>query len=308
MATESSRVIAHFAGEAPGPLLVAIGGLHGNEPSGVNALRRVARALESMRDSLRGDILMLAGNVGALERNQRLIDHDLNRGWSDERLAALRRDAGMAQDEDREQLELAERIERALASARGPVYLVDLHATSAAGIPFSLCADTPEARAFAAAFPVTRVLGLLDVLRGTLADHYGSRSIAVVVEGGQNSDPATERNHEAVVWLAMVAAGVLPADALPQVETYRDSLARTRGDLPHSLHVHHRHAITAADRFRMEPGFANIQRVASQQLLAHDRRGEIRAPGAGYVLMPLYQAIGDDGFFLGREVGEQALA
>ncbi len=221
-----------------------------------------------------------------------------------ERLAALRRDAGAVDAEDREQLELADRIERAFASARGPVYLVDLHATSAAGIPFSLCADTREARAFAAAFPVTMVLGLLDVLHGTLAGYYGSRCIAAVVEGGQNSDPATERNHEAVAWLAMVAAGVLEAHLVPQLGAQRDTLARTRGDLPHALHVHHRHGITAADHFRMEPGFANIQRIASQQLLARDRRGEIRAPGEGYVLMPLYQALGDDGFFLGREVGE----
>jgi len=61
--------------------------------------------------------------------------------------------------------------------------------------------------------------------------------------------------------------------------------------------------ITAADQFRLEPRFANIQRIASQQLLARDRRGEIPAPGAGYVLMPLYQAKGDDECFSAREVG-----
>jgi len=283
-------------------LLVLIGGLHGNEPSGVNALRRVVESLEAMRGSLRGDVLMLAGNVGALAVGQRYSAHDLNRGWSEERIVALR--AGAALDaEDREQLELADLIEGAIARARGPVYLIDLHATSAAGIPFSLCADTREARAFAAAFPVTLVLGLLDVIHGTLAGHYGSRCVAAVVEGGQNSDPATERNHEAVVWLAMVAAGVLEAGLVPELGARRDLLARTRGDLPHALGVHHRHGITDADEFRMEPGFANIQRIAPQQLLAHDRRGEIRAPGAGYVLMPLYQAKGDDGYFLAREVG-----
>lgn len=302
MASDPRRVIARFAGREAGPLLIAIGGLHGNEPSGVHALRRVARSLEAMRGSLRGDVLMLAGNVGALEQGQRFIAHDLNRGWSDDRLAVLRGNSAAGDAEDREQLALADAIEEALASARGPVYLVDLHATSAAGIPFSLCADTREARAFAAAFPVTLVLGLLDVIHGTLAGYYGSRCVAAVVEGGQNSDPATEDHHEAVVWLAMVAAGVLGAQHLPDLRAHEEALARTRGDLPHALDVHHRHAITDADQFRMEPGFANIQRIAPQQLLAHDRRGEIRAPGEGYVLMPLYQAKGDDGFFLAREV------
>jgi hypothetical protein len=37
-------------------------------------------------------------------------------------------------------------------------------------------------------------------------------------------------------------------------------------------------------------------------LLARDRHGDIRAPEAGLMLMPLYQSQGTDGFFLVREV------
>jgi succinylglutamate desuccinylase len=254
---------------------------------------------------------MLAGNLGALERNRRFLDHDLNRGWSAERLAALRgRPAGDAPDpppdlpldrEDREQLELCQAIEQAVAAARGPAYLIDLHATSAEGIPFALCGDQPHARRFAAAFPVTLVLGLIEALSGTLAGYFGSRLTAVVVEGGQNAREETARNHEAVVWLALVAAGIVTESAVPTLAAYRETLTRTRGDLPAALSVHHRHAIAPGDAFRMEPGFANIQRVRPDQVLAHDRRGAIRAPGAGFLLMPLYQAMGDDGFFLGRE-------
>jgi len=248
---------------------------------------------------------MLAGNLGALERNRRFLDHDLNRGWSDERLAALRRapPAGTPghplDHEDQEQLELCAAIEQAVASARGPAYLIDLHATSAEGIPFALCRDEPNARRFAAAFPVTLVLGLIESLSGTLAGYFGSRLTAVVVEGGQNASEQTALNHEAVVWLAMVAAGVVAESAVTELPALRERLARTRGDLPAALSVHHRHAIAPGDAFRMEPGFANIQRVHADQVLAHDRRGEIRAPAEGFVLMPLYQAMGDDGFFLG---------
>jgi hypothetical protein len=274
----------------------------------------VAEAL-APRPDLCGDVVMLAGNLGALERNRRFLDHDLNRGWSAERLAALRRrPAGGALDppverplehamdhEDREQLELGEAIEQAVAGARGPAYLIDLHATSAEGIPFALCRDQPHARRFASAFPVTLVLGLIEALSGTLAGYFGSRLTAVVVEGGQNAREETARNHEAVVWLALVAAGILPENAVPMLAAYRETLTRARGELPAALSVHHRHAIVPGDAFRMEPGFANIQRVRADQVLAHDRRGPIRAPGAGFILMPLYQAMGDDGFFLGRE-------
>jgi succinylglutamate desuccinylase len=301
-ASTPPRLVASLGGETPGPTLIVIGGLHGNEPSGVAAMRSVALALAREPLPLRGDLTMLAGNVAALERGVRFVDHDLNRGWTDERLATLRAAAPGALDaEDREQMALADALDRALDTARGPAYLLDLHATSAEGIPFSLCRDVPAARRFAGAFPVTLVLGLLESLSGTLAGWVGARCTAAVVEGGQNSDPATARNQEAVIWLSLVAAGLVVERDVPSLTAWRETLTRTRGDLPPVLQVHHRHAIVPDDRFLMEPGFANIQRVAANELLACDRVGEIRAPGAGFVLLPLYQATGDDGFFLGRE-------
>jgi hypothetical protein len=66
--------------------------------------------------------------------------------------------------------------------------------------------------------------------------------------------------------------------------------------------VRDRHAIGAGDQFVMEPGYTNFQVVERGQLLAHDRHGEIRARENGYMLMPLYQSQGTDGFFLVREV------
>jgi succinylglutamate desuccinylase len=52
----------------------------------------------------------------------------------------------------------------------------------------------------------------------------------------------------------------------------------------------------------MEPGFANIQRTSAGTLLAREQGAEIRAPFDGFVLLPLYQAQGEDGFFYGREI------
>jgi succinylglutamate desuccinylase len=299
----SPRVLAYLRGDAPGPALVVIGGLHGNEPTGVAAMRRVADALAQERSGLCGDLVLVAGNVGALERGVRFVDRDLNRGWSDARLAALRAAAAPTTSEDREQLELAGTLDQAFAAARGPVFLLDLHTTSAAGIPFAMCRDAAAARTFAAALPLTLVLGLLDALEGTLAGWLGERCIALAVEGGQNTDPASERNLEATIWLALAAAGVVDERKIPALPRHREMLAQTRGDLPHVLHVQERHSITVEDRFHMEPGFANIQRIAANELLARDRGGEIRAAEPGFVLMPLYQAKGDDGFFLAREDG-----
>ena len=52
----------------------------------------------------------------------------------------------------------------------------------------------------------------------------------------------------------------------------------------------------------MQPGFRNIDFVKRGQLLARDGRGELRAREAGLVILPLYQGIGDDGYFWGRAI------
>jgi len=52
----------------------------------------------------------------------------------------------------------------------------------------------------------------------------------------------------------------------------------------------------------MEPGFRNLHPATQGQLLARDAKGEIRAPRDGLVILPLYQGLGNDGFFWGRAV------
>ncbi len=74
------------------------------------------------------------------------------------------------------------------------------------------------------------------------------------------------------------------------------------------MEIVRKHAITAADRFVMKPGFSNFAQIAPGELLATDRNGEIRSPGAFTLLFPLYQALGDDGFFLARPVNPLWLA
>jgi succinylglutamate desuccinylase len=54
----------------------------------------------------------------------------------------------------------------------------------------------------------------------------------------------------------------------------------------------------------MNTGFENFDPVKKGQVLAVDKNGPIRAVESGLILMPLYQKLGDDGFFLGREVAD----
>ena len=66
--------------------------------------------------------------------------------------------------------------------------------------------------------------------------------------------------------------------------------------------VRYRHVISEDSGFRMRPGYENFDRIRKGEELGTDRDGVVRAPSSGRIFMPLYQALGDDGFFIVRRL------
>ena len=62
--------------------MIFIAAIHGNENSGVIALKKFFREIEQHNIKVDGTIIGLIGNLNALKINARYIDHDLNRMWS----------------------------------------------------------------------------------------------------------------------------------------------------------------------------------------------------------------------------------
>jgi len=291
-------------GGRPGPMLICIGGVHGNEPAGVIALKRVFRALAGREGALRGEFLGLAGNVTALERRCRYVDRDLNRHWLADHVEALRRGGGEGwTTEDREQRELLSELEAAFARARGAVHVVDLHTTSGVGPPFATLSDTLRNRAFGRSFPIPIVLGLEEQLEGTMLDYLNNLGhVTLGIEGGAHDAPESVDRLEAAVWVALGAAKLVRRRALPECRRARRALREAARGIPPVFEVRYRHAVGPDDFFRMNPGYLNFQPLARGEVLAQCRTGEVRAPDGGRILMPLYQELGDDGFFLVREI------
>lgn len=297
------RVIGRAFGESPGPTLLCVAGLHGNEPAGVLGLRRVFQTLERRGPLPRGELVGLAGNLTALRSGQRFCDTDLNRLWAPRRVTRLKREGPdqKAGVEALEQHELIQEMDKIFARARGPILVIDLHTTSGPGAPFAVLNDTLPNRRFALDFPVTVVLGVAENLGGTLLDYINVLGhVNVGFEAGQHEDPQAIAHAEAAIWVALAASEIIQ-DTWPEVPRSRATLAAARGKLPRAVQVRYRHPVDAADRFRMEPGFQNFESVQLGQLLARDREGEIRSKSAGRLLMPLYQHLGEDGFFVIRE-------
>ncbi len=192
-------------------------------------------------------------------------------------------------------------VESALASNPTAAYFLDMHTTSAPGASFSVFSDTLRNRKLALSLPGALVLGLEEHLDGTLLN-YISRigHVAVGFESGQHLSPVSVDLHELAIWKTLVLAGCVDRSRIPETVAVA---ARTQANrVPRIVEIGYRHGVSPDDGFAMEPGFENMREVASSELLARDRNGEVRSRYRGRVLMPLYQKQGSDGFFIVREV------
>jgi len=300
--TECSHLIGAFVGDSDGPTLIAVGSLHGNEPAGALALEEVALRLDDIEEKLRGRVFFVAGNMRALEKHVRFIDDDLNRAWTWKNMSSRASVSLLDSIEGRELTELERLLDSILITARSEVYVVDLHSTSAGGVPFATVGDTMRNRRFAKEFPVKTLLGIEEQLDGTMLEYLNNAgAVTLGFEGGKHDSPATIENHAAFVTLALVNSGVLAADDIPDISDHYIRLATGVGR-SHFYEVLYREAITPEDRFRMNPGYINFDPVEKGQIIAENKGGPVMSPRDGVILMPLYQELGHDGFFIGRRI------
>jgi len=303
--TKLERVLGRVAGDPAGPTVVVMTGIHGNEPSGAAAAQRVLDRLRAQHIEIHGEVVVLAGNLEAQRQGARYIDNDLNRHWTPAGAARVRSTERTPDEpaEEQERRELLEVLSGLVAEARGQVYFLDLHTSSADGAPFLTVGDTLRNRSFAMHLPLPLMLGLEEQVDGSLLEFLNNYGFVTLgVEAGQHDCPLSIDRHEAVLWLAMIAAGVLDAGQVGERQRYRRMLREASRGTPRVMEVRYRHPIDENSDFRMEPGFKSFQQIEKGALLAHDRNGPVLAPQSGQLLLPLYQGKGDDGFFISREV------
>ncbi len=286
-----------------GPTLFVLAGIHGNEPAGVLAVQRVLGRLQERDVEVHGRVIAYGGNLKALSRGVRFLQRDLNRQWLPEAIdLLLRRDPAQDGDEDQEQRELLAAFDRAVRTARGPVVFVVLHSSSADGPPFLCLADTIDNRRVGLATGVPLILGIEETIDGASLEWWSQRGfVNFAVEGGRHEHPDTVANHEAVLWILLEHLGLLRGG---QVDTspWREQIRKVTLGQPSVVEIVDRHAIAPTDRFAMQPGFRNFDAVQKGQQLATDSKGAVLAPYDARVMLPLYQALGDDGYFLARDV------
>ena len=304
MSNVRSHIIAEFIGDEAGETLIVFGGLHGNEAAGVAALDRIAASMNAAAPKIFGRVYLIAGNTRALVEGVRFLDRDLNRHWTPENI--VRNQAATTSEpcfsEDIEQRELMAILRNIISTARNEVYAIDLHSTSADGVPFATVGDTMRNRRFAQKFPITILLGIEEQLEGTLLEYLNNIGVVTLgFEGGQHFAENTVDTHEALVRLALHETGIVRETDDKAVKNYAQHL-RNVTQCRRIVEVRHRHAIGPGNGFVMRPGYKNFDPLVRSEHLADDASGAIHAKEGGMILMPLYQTLGEDGFFIGREV------
>ena len=298
---EISRIIRHIKGQKDGPTLIFAGGIHGNEPAGVFALKTVLTELDPAM--VHGNIYALAGNLTALAKGIRYHKTDLNRLWTDKQIAALNGSAEELPSQDqKEQHAIYQIIRDIITTEKGPFYFFDIHTTSSETLPFLTVNDSLLNRYFTSQYPLPIILGIEEYLDGPLLSYVNKLGyVAFGFEAGQHDDMASIENSIAFIYLSLSFAECVDKNEI-NYQKYHDLLAKTAGDEKHIYEIVSRYAIKQGEEFKMEPGFFNFQRIQKSQVLASVNGNPIAAPANGRIFMPLYQDQGVDGFFTIKKV------
>lgn len=304
---EHNRILFSCCGDENGPFVIFSAGIHGNEPSGVFALKNVFQEIVQNNIQLNGSLLAFVGNRNALNKGQRYSKVDLNRLWTDKNLKKLAK-GGFEKSEINpdvvEMIAINELMQDFQNMASGKThYFIDLHTTSAPSVPFAVVDRKARCINMALKFPIPVIVNLNEYLKGTMLNYLDKNGFqGLVFEAGQHENPFSITKHEAIIWLVLTESGALKKEQVPGYNA-KFELLNGLSDDPHKLfEITHREAINEGDVFEMKPGFVNFQSIEKGEFLGMKNGIEMRAPQSGRIFMPLYQSKGTDGYFIVQRI------
>ena len=294
------RIIGKYEGNRPGPNVVFFGGIHGNEPAGIHALKNIVDYLNHNKPDFKGTFVAIAGNIKAIEQNQRYLGKDLNRIWFPNTLIPKNERAIVP--EYKEKIDILNELIRIVENGK-PTFLFDLHTTSSHSMPFISISDTLKNRSIIRNIPVNLVLGLEELLDGPMFSFFSEIGLpAVLFEAGQHEAVSSYENHVAFIWMMLTELKTIGKRTIPNYSKYVETLKKSVPGGSKTYEIKYRYLINEQENFRMKEGFVNFQNVEKGQTIAFNNEGKIMAKRSGFIFMPLYQALGCDGFFIVKQI------
>ncbi len=199
-----------FRGAAPGPHVVVVSLIHGNEIAGAIVLDRLLRGGVH---PARGRLTLGFVNLAAFDRfdalnptASRFVDEDMNRIWDEAVLDGPRVSAELVR---------ARQIRRVVESAD---ILCDLHSMLWAADPLILCGDTARGRELACRIGTPPLVvadkghaGGLRLIDHRIFNDRDGTATACLVEAGQHWEPDTVSTTERAVLSLLQGQGMIEA-------------------------------------------------------------------------------------------------
>jgi predicted deacylase len=181
------------------PWLAVVGGIHGDEPCGPEALR----SLREHDPSVERPVRCIVANEEALARQVRYCDEDLNRAFPGDPAATTHEG----------------RLAAALVDALDDALTLALHSTQSHSTPFAIVTElTPETRRICARLPIEAVIEAGEFVEGRLL----TVTPTIEVECGLQGSTAAAAQASWVVEAFLGATGALPpAPPAREVPIYR---------------------------------------------------------------------------------------
>ena len=267
----------------PRPHVGICGSMHGDEPCGGNAIRRIIDALEGgALEPGGGTVFLVHANPEATARRVRHTDGgaDLNRLWDFSFMETLRRDAWGY--EHQRVVELKE------ALGDLDVFL-DLHSaatpTPAFAVTNAIARADEIAQRIGVSFVVQSWYGLADKVIIGYLELAGVPALSV--ECGAHHDPAISDN-----------AYRIAVNFLRETRAIGGELEPLRNPPPRTVHVIER-ITKPSDEFQFGSPWKGFEELEPGTLVGRDRVTEIRATERCYSVLPNDRvAVGDDVIYL----------
>lgn len=284
--------MVRYASPNPGPHLVILGSVHGNETCGAEAIKKILAQIET------GQITIMQGSVTfvpvvnrlAYERGVRYVDHNLNRD--------LRRRENPADYEDVIGNIICPLIEECN-------FLLDLHSNHSEGQPFVFAGPpNQEEESFRRSLgPDLEVFGWTEAYARITGKVIDSTSIgtveyarlfgatAVTLECGQHNDPKSVDVAITAIRNALDYCRISPANGF-----------KTR-PVESRLRIQLEGVYKRDDEGRLARNWRHADRVKKGEPIAYKEDGTvISATDDGFVLLPHSTCLkGDEWFYFGVE-------
>lgn len=299
----AEHYIGDIKGDFAGPTIIAVAGIHGNEATGIKAIEHIIRVLTPHSSNLKGRFLGLKGNIAALVGGVRYVNEDMNRLWITSILDKIRRTESMQLSSiDRVEVKKMLQILDPIVFSGEEVIYIDLHTFSGTGGMFSITTKDDKHTNILSSLKVPRIFGIQHTLQGTSMEYIEEAGhIGFAFESGTHGTKEAEDNAFTALLILLESLGVINKTWIPDFDAHYNYLLQKVAEFPREVEFLYKHIIEDEDEFVMNQGFINFDPVKKGDWLATDKNGKILALSDGYILMPLYQAQGNDGFFIVRD-------